>query len=379
MSALAGRFVLKAEDGSEFPLDGSITVGRHLDNDVVAAGEDVKDFHVRIQLDERGPKMHLLPNAVVRLNDVTVDADGTLLPNDVIAIGQETFRLIQDVDEAQRMDGWALYGFDGAAHIDVQGEVTIGRHPSSDILLTDGHVSRHHARLIEFEGTLWVEDFGSANGTFVNGRRIKRASRLLHGDELTFDVRAYQVIAQGADLTPVRPSDEPMYAEDKVTESPTLTEASPAETTEMAAAPLLEAASIERPLEPGCFLIGLTGALRGRREILEVGQYVVGRHRDTDIVIDDDSVSVRHAEIGVRAEGCYVSDLMSTNGVSVNGREVQAHALVDGDVVAFGNAQWVYFQVDAKLRRERSLWWVAAAAVLVAIVAAVVAGIGALL
>ena len=50
--------------------------------------------------------------------------------------------------------------------------ITIGRAKDNDIVIADGGVSRYHARL-HWRGDHWVlEDLGSSNGTFVDGRRI---------------------------------------------------------------------------------------------------------------------------------------------------------------------------------------------------------------
>lgn len=49
----------------------------------------------------------------------------------------------------------------------------IGRNPSSDIVLDDKMVSRQHARLTVLEnGQVIIKDFGSSNGTFVNGNKV---------------------------------------------------------------------------------------------------------------------------------------------------------------------------------------------------------------
>ncbi len=62
-------------------------------------------------------------------------------------------------------------------------EITIGRDPGSDIFLDDITVSRRHARIFVSQEGPYVEDFGSLNGTYVNGERVDR--RLLSpGDEL---------------------------------------------------------------------------------------------------------------------------------------------------------------------------------------------------
>lgn len=52
---------------------------------------------------------------------------------------------------------------------------TIGRAPDNDVVLDDPTVSSHHARLSWSGTTLVVEDLSSANGTFVDGERVKSA------------------------------------------------------------------------------------------------------------------------------------------------------------------------------------------------------------
>ena len=63
--------------------------------------------------------------------------------------------------------------------------VVIGRDSSAGLMLPDSNVSRKHARLeISSEG-IFIEDLGSANGTFVNQQKIQRAA-LKNGDLLSF-------------------------------------------------------------------------------------------------------------------------------------------------------------------------------------------------
>jgi pSer/pThr/pTyr-binding forkhead associated (FHA) protein len=64
----------------------------------------------------------------------------------------------------------------------------------------------------------------------------------------------------------------------------------------------------------------------------------VGRHHDSDVVIDDPSISRRHAEITYSGDGYFVSDLGSKNGTFVNQDNIgkSQHSLVDGDEITFG-------------------------------------------
>jgi len=63
----------------------------------------------------------------------------------------------------------------------------------------------------------------------------------------------------------------------------------------------------------------------------------IGRRPDCAIVIDEPSVSALHAEIEARNHAWYVTDLGSTNGTFVNGKQVSGSAYVEtDDVVQFG-------------------------------------------
>jgi hypothetical protein len=66
----------------------------------------------------------------------------------------------------------------------VAGEATIGRAPECAIMLQDGFVSLHHARVFERGGRLWIEDLGSTNGTTLNGQRLRRPAQLRPGDRV---------------------------------------------------------------------------------------------------------------------------------------------------------------------------------------------------
>lgn len=65
-------------------------------------------------------------------------------------------------------------------------ELRVGRASGTDLQLNDRGVSRSHARLVKQEdGTCFIEDLSSSNGTFINGREISRPWRLEDGDKIT--------------------------------------------------------------------------------------------------------------------------------------------------------------------------------------------------
>ena len=63
------------------------------------------------------------------------------------------------------------------------GHMTIGRARDNDLVLDDGKVSRHHARLLARHGTLVFTDLGSTNGSWVNGARTAEVA-LGEGDRI---------------------------------------------------------------------------------------------------------------------------------------------------------------------------------------------------
>ena len=78
------------------------------------------------------------------------------------------------------------------------GTTMIGRHSDCDICLPADEVSRKHAKLQVTVDGLFVEDLDSANGTFVNSKRVRR-SKLEPGDELKLDTVRFLVQVPGSD------------------------------------------------------------------------------------------------------------------------------------------------------------------------------------
>ena len=103
-------------------------------------------------------------------------------------------------------------------------------------------------------------------------------------------------------------------------------------------------------VSPGMFLVSGTvqeaaggaavGALvlpDGTRVPLADEPVTIGRMADCAIVLTDESVSRRHAEIRRAGSNIVVVDLGSTNGTKVNGAGVKERRLTDGDEITVGN------------------------------------------
>lgn len=81
-------------------------------------------------------------------------------------------------------------------------------------------------------------------------------------------------------------------------------------------------------------------SLGTRRLDLPVGDHVIGRSRDCDIVVRDPTVSRAHALVAVERGRVTVQDLGSSNGVAVNGQRIGGEVeLADGDQVRLGRVR----------------------------------------
>lgn len=75
------------------------------------------------------------------------------------------------------------------------GETTIGRASSADIQINEDGISRKHAKVVRDEdGTAKIQDLGSTNGTYLNGRRVqievlREGDRIRIGQSATLDFR----------------------------------------------------------------------------------------------------------------------------------------------------------------------------------------------
>jgi class 3 adenylate cyclase len=76
--------------------------------------------------------------------------------------------------------------------VPVQGNCSFGRAPGNTVVLPDDKVSRRHAMVhTQGESEFWLVDLGSANGTYVNGRRVTQPCRLSDGDEIRIASHAF--------------------------------------------------------------------------------------------------------------------------------------------------------------------------------------------
>ena len=354
-------------DGESIPLLGSMTVGRALDNDLVVAGEDVLDFHLRLEPTDRGARAYPLGEASLILNEEDWADPVDLVPGDIIRVGITDITVGAERAGPPQADEWWLHADRDESIYKLTGTLDAGRSDDNEILLLDDHISRKHARFLLKEGVVWLRDLRSANGSFVNGTRLNGGCRLFHGDEVRFDALPFQLVGKGQDLTPVRKPES-------LTEVALIKEA-PGEGYETTEFNLADPADVPEAIpessETGAFLLGVSEPVSGYTFRTGIGTSIIGRDEDCDVVIRDPTVSAKHAEIVVRPETTTVTNLMATNGTRVNGRQIQNAELVDGDILRVGQVNLVFKDVPTASREHallgRMQWALLGVALLLAI------------
>jgi pSer/pThr/pTyr-binding forkhead associated (FHA) protein len=194
---------------------------------------------------------------------------------------------------------------------------TIGRSSINNIAIPERHVSRQQAVISFRDGIFMISDLGSANGTFVNDRRLTDPFPLAHGDVIRLYV---PVLVFSAIVT----------EEEEANARATGTLIGPA------------------PDSEGLYRLLVTaGAQEGTELPLYQDTMTVGRTTaDTawDIALQDRAVSRPHCRFSRKAEGWTVMDLGSVNGTLLNGTAVTAEPrpLKDGDVLSIGETTMLF-------------------------------------
>lgn len=90
------------------------------------------------------------------------------------------------------------------------------------------------------------------------------------------------------------------------------------------------------------------GSKRGSRIALDKDEISIGRHPESDIFLDDVTVSRRHALVRRVGAGFHVEDAGSLNGTYVNQNRVENAALNDGDEVQIGKFKLTYLDLGSR-------------------------------
>ena len=84
------------------------------------------------------------------------------------------------------------------------------------------------------------------------------------------------------------------------------------------------------------------GAKAGSRYVVDDDLTTIGRHPDSDIFLDDVTVSRRHAEVRRDGDSIIVHDVGSLNGTYLNRSRIESSSLRSGDEVQVGKFKLVF-------------------------------------
>ena len=203
--------------------EGVARVGSSADATIVVKAPGVAEHHCEIATHNGQTTVRPLDaSAPTVLNGRQIAQETPLKPGDLLLFGRVGCRVSSDrpvaatmpppspkktADEAARtrvrntLPKYMLRGVSGATFgktFALTGTMVIGRQSDSDIPVPAEEISRHHARLqVTADGVL-VEDMNSANGTFINDKRIQNGV-LKPGEELRLDTVRFMLVAPGMD------------------------------------------------------------------------------------------------------------------------------------------------------------------------------------
>ena len=203
--------------------EGVTRVGSAADCSIVLTAPGVAAHHGEIETRGAQTTLRSLDNtAPTVLNGRQITQEMPLKPGDLVLFGRIGCRVSSDRPVAATMPPpsakksgsedartrvrmtlpkFMLRGVSGATFgktFALTGTMVIGRQNDSDIPVPAEEISRHHARLqVTAEGVM-VEDMGSANGTFINDKRVQ-TGLLKPGEELRLDTVRFMLVAPGMD------------------------------------------------------------------------------------------------------------------------------------------------------------------------------------
>lgn len=163
-----------------------IIIGREVDCDIVLDAPQISRHHAELTYTGAGWRLRDLGSAngtfvndrSHRITELVVTDD------DVVFFGSYRFPVTRirdflDTGSQDLQNGTVPLPLDKPI-------VTIGRGLGNDVVIDAPPISRHHARLIRSEGAVYIEDLGSANGTFIDGDRITERTLLEPGQTISF-------------------------------------------------------------------------------------------------------------------------------------------------------------------------------------------------
>ena len=91
-----------------------------------------------------------------------------------------------------RLEVIAAMGRNPGEEFDLNGGITMGRAASADLNIDDPFASAAHARIFPRGQFMYIEDMGSTNGTFLNGRQLRKPEQLKVADVIRIGDTEYR-------------------------------------------------------------------------------------------------------------------------------------------------------------------------------------------
>jgi hypothetical protein len=219
---------------------------------------------------------------------------------------------------------------------------TVGRLPDNDIRIDNPAVSGHHSLIINILNDSFLEDLNSTNGTYVNGKLIKKHA-LQHGDVITVGHHQLRFVedddAQQDEFERtmvIQPSQRPVEKIQDARAKAEQVQPSSGGTSQVRALPEGAPPAPEKQLKKARLQV-LSGAFAGRELELSKALTTLGRP------------GVQVAAITRRSDGFYIVHVEADrpdNYPLVNGTPIgaQARRLVDNDVIQLAGVKMGFFE-----------------------------------
>ncbi len=210
---------------------GTTRVGSGAGNDVMLMAPGIAAQHCELLFDGSAATIKVLNAAnSIALNGRQVMADAPIKAGDIVLFAKIGTRILTGEKAAaaaaaqkkepeddgrtrvrQALPRFVLRGVSGSTFgktFALHGVMTVGRASECGISVPSEEISRQHAKLQVMPDGIAVEDLGSANGTFINDKRV-HTGMLKPGDELRLDTVRFMLVAPHLEMQQVAKSAEP--------------------------------------------------------------------------------------------------------------------------------------------------------------------------
>ena len=220
---------------------------------------------------------------------------------------------------------------------------TIGRLPDNDVRIDNAAVSGHHGLIINILNDSFLEDLNSTNGTYVNGKLIKKHA-LTHGDVITVGHHHLRFVD-----SQVESSEQDEFERTLVIQPGQVSEARIKAATE-SAVPAPAPAAASPAASPGARSAAEKGAPSRPAKLQVLSGQFAGRELELAKTLTTlGRPGVQVAAISRRADGYYVVHVESARPGDyplVNGQPIgpQARRLQDNDVLTLAGVKMGFFE-----------------------------------